>query len=93
MELYTIVMDYRGGTYISQIWAENIDTACKLWAENINIEAIQFFKQKLKNRLITEIVNEKPIKSDGAVNVWFVLAKLNNFFAHINIIKTDAKPC
>jgi len=37
--LYTIVMDYRGGTYISQVDARSVAAALKVWAAALDTAA------------------------------------------------------
>ena len=38
--LYTVVMDYRGGTYISQVSARSVTTTLKVWAAALDPAAI-----------------------------------------------------
>ena len=49
MNLYTFIMNYRGGTYISQHLAENINQVIELWVDNLNYENIEGIGKKSYN--------------------------------------------
>ncbi len=48
MGLYTFIMDFRGGTYISQIQEKDLMPAIQLWAETLLVEEIQYLGERVK---------------------------------------------
>lgn len=89
MELYTFIMDYIGGTYISQIKAPNELEAMRLWIRNLEIKEIEGFSIKDKNKLIeTDIDGESPTLIKGLENVWHFLINTKKGFGYINFVKT-----
>jgi hypothetical protein len=41
--LYTILTEYKGGTYVSQVTADRVDSALRLWAERLDVTEISYF--------------------------------------------------
>lgn len=52
--LYTVVMDYRGGTYIAQVDARSVTGALRLWSEGVDAVAIGLRPEE-KKELIDNI--------------------------------------
>ena len=53
--LYTVVMDYRSGTYISQVKARSVETALRVWTEHLDISGVAGLGRRRKAELIGEI--------------------------------------
>ncbi len=89
MELYTILLDYKGGTYVSQLQAKDEYQACLKWAQTLNVKEIAHIGIKLKEKLVLELCNKdyRPILLKDTINVWFTMALVNGG-AFIHIIKT-----
>ncbi|MCP3921954.1 MAG: hypothetical protein GY714_05135 [Desulfobacterales bacterium] len=89
MNLYTIIFEYRGGTYISQEIAKNVNTALSLWGENINTDEILYLGKALKKKVNNEISDilkyYPPVKLVGVKNCWCVGSILSGF---VNIVET-----
>lgn len=47
-DLYTFIMEYAGGTCVSQVNAFNINEAQLLWLTNLDVENIDDFTEKIK---------------------------------------------
>jgi hypothetical protein len=90
MELYTFIMEYKEGTYISQVRASDLNEAREKWAKEINISEIQNFGVKAKERLIEEMQDSEniPVKLNGLTNIWSCGALVNGHVPLINIIRT-----
>ncbi|WP_128330288.1 hypothetical protein [Apibacter sp. HY039] len=89
--LYTIVIDYKGGTYTSQYYAQNISLLKEKWImyELIALSKIAEFSSYETRIIKRKITDEKEINLEGLQNVWnndigFIK---NNYFSMI-IIKT-----
>lgn len=82
-------MDYRGGTYVSQVQAENLVEACKIWAKNLDVSTIKYVGEKTKSKIVKELMNENfsitPLKD--LRNVWFLVVNFNGL-AFLNIVRT-----
>ncbi len=52
MDLYTFIMAFRGGTYISQVYADNVKSACFEWAKQLTVNDIKYFGPTAKRELI-----------------------------------------
>lgn len=87
--MYTIIFDYKGGTYVSQLYAKDEYLACLKWAQDLDTKEIEYIGERLKKKLLSELSDEdnKPILLKGMLNVWFTMIALNGN-AFIHIIKT-----
>ena len=88
MSLYTVIFEYREGTYISQVQALDETEAFKAWAKEINPNEIQYFGDKLKEKVIEDTNNQdyQPTSIIGLENIWCAGCSVP---ALINIIKTE----
>lgn len=50
--LFTFVMNYKGGTYISQIEANDKNAAMASWIQNLDTSQIKGFSRSDKKRVI-----------------------------------------
>ncbi|MCL2761570.1 MAG: hypothetical protein FWD70_08000 [Desulfuromonadales bacterium] len=94
-KLYTFVVDYQGGTYISQIENESDSpyNIFKDWVKTCDFLEI-ISKRINRNKLIDKIekFEKVPLPLDNLNNVWCITLILLNKLALINIIKTDRSP-
>ena len=93
MPLYTVIFEFRGGTYISQTQAESESAALHRWAQDLDVRGIQHLGSFRKRKLITEIDKDlkelnAPFPLTGLQNAWCAGSFLGTGL--INIIKTDA---
>lgn len=93
---YTFIMNYRGGTYCSQLKAVDIEQALSKWPDKLDKHRaeIKYLTLDKITRLKAEIRNgEKPTKLKGLKNIWFSFFLLTNRdIIYLNIIKTDTTP-
>lgn len=91
MPLYTIRMDYRGGTYITQISAPTELKACIKWANDLDLSSHKYIGPKGKRDLIEEMHDKdmKPVLLQECINAWCTCALIRGTCAHINIVQTD----
>jgi hypothetical protein len=94
--LYTFVMEYRGGTYMAQVYARGVADALKTWAAALDTAAIGGFSPQRKVELIDDISEElshgqKPTLLDGLVNAWCTSALTSGGVALINIVATKER--
>lgn len=87
--LYTFIMEYRNGTYLSQCTAENEQIAMKSWAESLDINSIQHLDNNIKNTLIQEAKNEELTPISNTKNVWCGGFLINDHYALLHVVKTE----
>jgi hypothetical protein len=90
MPLYTFVLDFDGGTYISQVKAPSTTSACVKWAEELDIADLKGVGRKSKESLVNQMKVEEPQLLNGLSNAWCVTAALRGGLALINIIQTES---
>jgi hypothetical protein len=88
MPLFTAILDYAGGTYVSQLSADNPHMALGKWQwqlaneiEGDEAEAGAAFDEDDLNRIIA---------LDGLTGVWCVSASAPQGLAIVNLIRTEA---
>lgn len=89
MKKFTVIAEYKGGTYVSQHYADTVDEAIMKWAENLDL---QYFSEKEKRKIIKELkywADEiPPTLLDGLTNVWFKYVGVYRRGVFINIVET-----
>ena len=89
--MYTIIFEFRGGTYIKQVLADDPKDALLRWAKDINTQNISGMGPKMKSELYKKIRRDTLILIEGCKNVWCTDAFSGTNFGLINVIKTDQK--
>jgi len=94
MATYTVILDYRGGTYISQVSASDERAALVKWAKQIKPNEIQQLGPKRHAKLVSDIESNyadmySPTPLQGLVNAWCSSAPLSGGL--VNIIRTETK--
>ncbi len=89
MSLYTFIMEYAGGTYVSQVTAPSPKSACVKWAQGLDVSQVSGVGLKSKEILIEEMRAEAPVALDGLSNSWCATARIRGELALINIVQTE----
>jgi len=89
MPLYTFIMEYAGGTYVSQVVAASPKSACVKWAQGLDVSQVGGLGQKSKESLIDEMKTEPPTAIDGLCNSWCATSRIRGGLALINIVRTE----
>lgn len=91
MALFTFITDYRGGTYICQVQANNLRKACEIWADavvkNDNIHDLK--PSKFLKAATAELAEFSPTPIEGATNVWCFSLVIGKKLMLVNIVKTE----
>ena len=90
--LFTVIFDYKGGTYISQVTARTPEKALLRWAESIDTRPIQGLGAKGKRALLSALRDDeysdgKPVLLSGMRNAWCVPIPMRASL--VNIVKTE----
>jgi hypothetical protein len=89
MEVYTFIMDYLGGTYISQIEANDIKNAMHKWIKDLLVEEIEGFTENDRRRIIEDnFIDEEPTLLNGLSNTWHFLVLTKKGTGFVNFVKT-----
>lgn len=96
MAVYTFIMEYRGGTYISQVTAASVGAAILPWANQLPVDEIAHFGPRLKARLVDELARTshggRATELNGVTNVWHVSVPMpGGASTVINAVKTDTR--
>ncbi len=81
MPRYTLIMDYLGGTYISQVNAASPKRAFVKAAQELDQSQISGLGMKTKETLIKHVKTEEPVRLVGVENVWCNIADLRGGIA------------
>ena len=93
-DLYTFIMEFRGGTYTSQVEARSIEDSLQQWTKKLKLEMSQITflgsttLSEIEKHILGTDPEEQPIALTGLTNTWFLSVYTNNGKAAINIIKT-----
>ena len=87
-KLFTVVFEYAGGTYISQVSGNSPAAALPIWVSNIrNEELATWGISRGELNAITE--TDAPVPITGCLGVWCSTGSANRGLVLINIVATD----
>jgi hypothetical protein len=89
MGLFTFIMGYLEGTYISQVEAIDTEQARHIWIRNLEIQKVDSFTVEDKETIIKEnFLDEDMVQIKGTKNVWFFMVRTKMGYGHVNVVKT-----
>ena len=59
MKKFTVIAEYKGGTYVSQHYADTVDEAVMKWAENLDL---QYFSEKEKRKIAKPQLSDEQLE-------------------------------
>jgi hypothetical protein len=91
MALYSIILDYRGGTYISQVRARTPRDAAKKWTRTLDVNEVKHLGAKGKQKLISNLEEDayglnEPVALTGLTGVWCLSMPIPG--GRVNIVET-----
>jgi hypothetical protein len=90
MAMFTILMEYKGGTYLSQVESGDVREAVEKWATSFNYEAVEGMTASSKEVVLEDIMHEDPASVSGLTNTWACCIQIENDVALLHIIRTEA---
>jgi hypothetical protein len=84
---FTVIVEFGGGTYISQVYALGPAEALTGWIA-AQSDADLFSWKLSRIEMIKRFAEDSPHALDGLQNIWCMSASLANGLALANIIKT-----
>lgn len=89
IELYTLIIEFSGGTYFTQALANDVLNAPIECIKNWNIKDIENeLGENEKQEILTQLKDEKFVPLNGLENIWCGCVKLNKATMMMNLIKT-----
>jgi hypothetical protein len=87
------MMEYRGGTYISQVKARSVDYVLLLWAKSLDPHPIAGFGERRKQELIAAVQEDENdlVPLSGLKNAWCASALISSRLALINVVATVSR--
>ena len=86
--LYTVVLEFGGGTYIAQVSAESPVAALPDWISQLQDEELA--KWGITRSELTSIIgSDHPVPIDGCVGVWCLTGSAKKGLVLINMIATE----
>lgn len=88
---YTIILDWDGGTYLSQLRAESPDQAVRRWAEELNVGPIPRMGAAAKRQLNDQLRQDGCAPIDGLVSTWRCSALVRGKVAWVHVVRTEVR--
>lgn len=88
MPLYTFIMDFEGGTYLSQVRAPDVKTAPGVWAAGLKPGEIPGLGSALLRRLQSKVASDEPVPVTGLERVWCSSALVRGRSVLVHFVET-----
>jgi hypothetical protein len=91
MALFTFILGYRGGTYISQVEAEEVKRALSKWVDEVDLDVMFGLTNRSREHFRASFTEFEfhPVAISEVLNVWCVSTVVRGKFASVNIVKTE----
>ena len=90
MRLFTMIIDYNGGTYITQATSENYKVAPVECIRKWDISGIEeIINENEKINVMEQLKDEKFVPLKGLKNIWCGTAFLRDKLMLINLVETS----
>jgi hypothetical protein len=87
MALFTMILEFDGGTYISQVQASSPDDAAVKHADYlVGLNGMR--TATTRRRLAERLSQERPVAIEGVRKVWCCFATVGKKLALVNIVAT-----
>jgi hypothetical protein len=87
INLYSIILDFRGGTYVAQAIHASPEEAVAAWAAAISDEDALSWNLD-KSELLQMVSRDNPVALRGCESVWCLSGNVGGHFALVNVIQT-----
>ncbi len=90
VNLYTIVMSFREGTYIAQVEADGLREALEKWPAQLNIDEVEGLTNVGYGELsrLIATATDNPSRLVGLRSVWYTDILVDGELMGLNIVKT-----
>ncbi len=87
-KFFTFLLDFEGGTYISQFHSESLRKACEKWALGLNTSTIALIDESAKSEIRSNLDTEEAIGIEGLTNVWCLTFLIKKELALLHVVLT-----
>jgi hypothetical protein len=88
--MFTVICDYRGGTYISQVVAISPTDAGVKWARRHDVPPLKKLGARQREEIVNGLmVDDVPVPLTGLKNVWCFSPTILRHIATVNLVVTD----
>lgn len=88
-KLYTFLLSFNGGIYISQKVAESPKKALIVQSEELSIQEIEGLGPKRKEKIVKAAKQEEPTPIKDVNNVWCSMFLSGTNLAVVNFVQTE----
>ncbi len=88
MALFTMILEYRGTTAISQVRAAGAKAAVQKWTKTFDYGSVLGVTAIAKSELVEGFTREEPVPVKDTRNVWCSTALEDGRMALLNIVRT-----
>ena len=89
-KLFTLIIDYKGGTYVTQANASDVAAAPAECIKKWNLEGIEeIIHEKDKTEIVEQLKEEEFVLINGMNNVWCGTALLRGELMIMNLVETS----
>ncbi|MCT4665447.1 MAG: hypothetical protein N4A45_09470 [Flavobacteriales bacterium] len=93
--LFTFILEFRGGTYTTQVESINLHDSIDKWTVKIKEEQEQIYQigtktiEEIKEQIDSKESDKQPVLLNGLKNVWYFTISTKQGFGNVHIIKTE----
>jgi len=88
---FTFVLDYRGGTYISQVESDSAKGALRSWLDVVDLDEVFGLTSRGRDRFRESLLAHALVPVDRVRNVWCVSGRVRGALAIVHVIQTVAR--
>jgi hypothetical protein len=70
LALFTFLMEFKGGTYLSQVRAPSPAAALKKWVRGLEVKEIEGMTAAIKRQFVKCLPEESPVAITGLKSTW-----------------------
>ena len=85
MALFTVLMEFKGGIYLSQIRASSPEAALEEWVRGLDAKKIEGMTASIKRQFVEWLPEARPTAVDGLRSTWCsgFVARADSALVHI----------
>ena len=89
MSIYTLILEYDGATYMTQVEATSESEALAEWTDELDVCAIDGFPLDEAEAVILNLKEQNPSPVSNLINVWNINFAVGHNLAILHLIKTE----
>lgn len=87
--LHTFILDYCGGTYISQLECKSLAEAVREWVRSLSERYCELSNElPALVELSDQLAQDEPVPIEGMLNIWAISALVADKLAFVTIVNT-----